>query len=122
MLNATDLECVRGDRTIFQGLSFSVHPGQCLQLTGPNGSGKTSVIRILCGLMEPSHGVVAWKGTDVRQLAEEYRYCITYLGHKHGVKEELTPLENLQIACGLNGIEISRNCAIRALDYVGLPK
>jgi heme exporter protein A len=120
MLRATELECVRGNRTIFQRLTFSLHPGQCLQLTGPNGSGKTSLLRILCGLMEPSHGTVSWKGIDVRHLAEGYRCCITYLGHRHGIKEELTPLENLQISSGLNGAEISRACANRALEYIGL--
>ncbi len=120
MLTATELECVRGNRTVFQELSFSVRPGECLQLTGPNGSGKTSLIRILCGLMEPSHGTVSWKKLDIRHLAEDYRTCITYLGHRHGIKEELTPLENLQIICGLNGTEISRNHAVRALEYMGL--
>jgi len=120
MLTATELECVRGNRTVFQKLTFSVVPGECLQLTGPNGSGKTSLIRILCGLMEPSRGTVSWKGLDIRHVAEDYRTCITYLGHKPGIKEELTPLENLQITCGLNGREISRSRAICALEYMGL--
>src|SRR3954453_23636526 len=120
MLKAMGLKCVRSHRVLFQSLTFSVKPGECLQLTGPNGSGKTSLIRILCGLMEPSNGTVLWNDADIRGVAEEYRSCITFLGHRHGIKDELTPMENLQIVCGLNGNEVSAHDARRALEHMGL--
>jgi heme exporter protein A len=121
MLTAMKLECMRGNRRLFHSLTFSVNPGECLQLTGPNGSGKTTLIRILCGLQEPTNGNVIWKGADIRRVAEEYRSSITYLGHRHGIQEDLSALENLQIFCGLNGVEVGRQRAICALEWIGLP-
>ena len=95
-------------------------PGTLLQLTGPNGSGKTSLLRIICGLMTPENGEVRWQGAKIRSLGEEYSTAITYLGHRNGIKEELSPLENLRISTGLAGFDLSREQAQLALDRVGL--
>jgi heme exporter protein A len=114
------LECVRGDRRLFRDVSFSLTPGTLLQLTGPNGSGKTSLLRILSGLVSPESGEIRWQGTTIRSLAEEYSQSVTYLGHRTAVKEELTSLENLRISNGLSGIEIKRAEAEQALARVGL--
>ena len=114
------MECVRGDRRLFRDVSFSMTPGTLLQLTGPNGSGKTSLLRIICGLMTPENGEVRWQGAKIRSLGEEYFAAITYLGHRNGIKEELSPLENLRISTGLAGFDLSREQAQLALKQVGL--
>jgi len=95
-------------------------PGGFLQLTGPNGSGKTSLLRIVCGLMTPERGEIRWQGAEIRSLAEEYSRSITYIGHRNAVKEELNSLENLRISSGLAGFELSRAQAEEALSRMGL--
>ncbi len=111
---------MRGDRRLFSGLDLSLAPGNFLQLTGPNGSGKTSLLRILCGLLAPAQGEVRWNGANIRSLAEEYFTFVTYLGHRPGVKDELTAVENLRITNALNGVEVSKDAARAALARMGL--
>ena len=111
---------MRGDRRLFSGLNFSLSPGTFAQLTGPNGSGKTSLLRILCGLLTPAEGEVLWKNTDIRSLGEEYFTEATYLGHRHGIKDELTCGENLRISNALNGVEISEERIRSVLATMGL--
>lgn len=120
MLEVTNLECVRGDRKLFSNISFSMTPGTLLQLTGPNGSGKTSLLRIVCGLMAPENGEVRWQSANIRSLGEEYSQSFTYVGHRNGVKEELSSLENLRVSSGLTGINLTREEARQALEQVGL--
>jgi heme exporter protein A len=95
-------------------------PGTFLQITGANGSGKTSLLRILCGLLSPAEGQVTWDGADIHSLGEEYFTSVTYVGHRPGVKDELTTVENLRVAAGLGGIAIDRVQAAQALEKVGL--
>lgn len=120
MLSARNLECVRGDRRLFSNVSFSAPPGTFLQLTGPNGSGKTSLLRIICGLMPPEQGEVLWNGANIRSLAEEYFSNLTYLGHRSAVKEELSSSENLRISSGLAGTEVTHKETYAALERMGL--
>lgn len=114
------MECVRGDRKLFSNVSFALQPGGFVQLTGPNGSGKTSLLRIIAGLMLPERGEIRWAGAKTSTLAEEYSRSITYIGHRNGVKEELSSLENLRVASGMAGTEITRAEAGDALARVGL--
>jgi len=111
---------VRGDRRLFSGLDLSVSPGTFVQLTGANGSGKTSLLRILCGLLAPAEGEVVWEGANIRSLGEEYFTSVTYFGHRHGVKDELSALENLRISNALNGIAVSNQRAREVLGQMGL--
>ena len=111
---------MRGDRRLFSGLNFSLAPGTFVQLTGPNGSGKTSLLRILCGLLTPAEGEVRWQGANIRSLGEDYFRFTTYLGHRHGIKDELTGVENLRISNALNGVEISEERALSVLGTMGL--
>lgn len=120
MLEAADLECVRGDRTLFSDLSFALNEGELLRVAGTNGSGKTSLLRILCGLLSPTLGEVRWRSGNIRTLREEYWREIVYLGHSNAVKDELTAKENLVVACTLAGIKISRDQAMAALHGFGV--
>jgi heme exporter protein A len=111
---------VRGERLLFTDVSFQLNPGGFIQLTGPNGSGKTSLLRIICGLTRPDAGDIRWDGAHIRTLGEDYSRNLTYLGHRNGIKEELSSLENLQIAGGLAGHELSRAKAEESLAKLGL--
>jgi heme exporter protein A len=118
MLEASGLQCVRQNRTLFRSLSFSVGAGERLRIAGANGSGKTSLLRILCGLLAPSAGEVRWKNAPIGTLKEEYSKEIVYLGHAPAVKDDLTPFENLAIACRLAGMAIDGK---PALERLGVP-
>ena len=120
MLEAYRLECTRGDRTLFRGLSFSVAPAQLLHLAGANGAGKTSLLRILCGLLSPAHGEVRWGGRPIVAMREEYAAQLLYIGHSNALKEELTALENLEIGGILAGRRCTRDAAFDALEELGV--
>lgn len=120
MLVATHLQCTRGLRTLFSELDFAVEPGELVHVAGANGSGKTSLIRILCGLLEPTAGEVHFRGANIRELAEDYRSSLVYIGHAHGVKDELTPAENLHIASVFSGLEVTASDVEEALGSLGL--
>ncbi|HEU0200600.1 MAG TPA: cytochrome c biogenesis heme-transporting ATPase CcmA [Burkholderiaceae bacterium] len=103
MLGAIDLECIRGERLLFRGLSFEVAAGVCLHVAGENGAGKTSLLRILCGLLSPSAGEVRWRNESTRSLREAYWAELVYIGHLNGVKDDLTAAENVRFAAALSG-------------------
>jgi heme exporter protein A len=120
VLEAIDLGCVRGDRRLFSDVNFALDPGSLLQVQGPNGSGKTSLLRMICGMIAPAEGEIRWQGADIHSLGEEYFTSLTYVGHRNGLKEELTPDENLRFTSGLGGIPVSREDAQNALATMGL--
>ncbi len=103
MLDVTNLECVRGDRPLFRGLSFAVRPGELLHVVGANGSGKTTLLRTLCGLSRPAAGEIRWHNADIRELGDDYRQQLAYVGHLNGIQGELTACENLLVAACLAG-------------------
>ena len=120
MLEISDLACTRGDHQLFSGLSFSLCEGELLQVEGVNGSGKTSLLRALCGFLMPEAGKIRWRGEDIREQREEYHAEMVYLGHLNAIKDELNALENLHINAGLAGCELDDKQAIAALRRMGL--
>jgi heme exporter protein A len=98
-LQGSDLSCIRDDRVLFEALSFDLVSGQVLLLEGKNGSGKTSLLRILCGFREPDAGQVLWCGDAIND--SQYHADMAYVGHLDGVKKELTVLENLKVSLAL---------------------
>ena len=120
MLEASNLECVRGERSLFSKLSFRLDGGEMLDLQGKNGSGKTSLLRMLCGLSPPADGEIRWRGELIGKLGEEFRRELCYLGHFNAIKEELTPLENLLSSARLAGEHLDEVAALVALEIVGL--
>ena len=113
------LQCIRDDRVLFDNLNFNLSEGQLLQIEGHNGSGKTSLLRILCGLSLPTEGTVFWDNQDIQEIKSGYGSILTYIGHASGIKAELTPLENLKMARSL-GANPTTLDLVEALDQVGL--
>lgn len=120
MLEASGLACVRGDRRLFSDVNFALAPGDWLQVEGENGSGKTSLLRIICGLLHKEAGDIRWDGRLVSNVDDEYRAELLYLGHAGAIKEELTALENLCIGAALGGRTLDEAVAQEALDRLGL--
>ena len=120
MLDAVNLSCERGERVLFAGLEFAVTPGSLLRVAGPNGTGKTSLLRMLCGLLEPAAGEVRWHGQNIRGQREEYWQNLVYVGHLNGVKDDLTVIENLKVAQAVAGRNVEHAVMRGALDAVGL--
>lgn len=120
MLEVSNLACSRGDHRLFSDLSFALYPGQIMQIQGANGSGKTSLLRTLCGFIIPDDGKISWCGEDVRELDEAYFAEMMYLGHLNAIKDELSALENLRISAGLSGTELNEKDAVAALRRMGL--
>jgi len=120
MLEVVDLECVRGDRRLFTNLSFSLSKGELLYLFGHHGCGKTTLMRAVCGLLQPTEGEIRWDGEPIRELSEEYTREVLYIGHKNGIKDDLTALENLRILSPLDGVHMTEEQACDALERIGL--
>ncbi|WP_134705584.1 cytochrome c biogenesis heme-transporting ATPase CcmA [Rahnella sp. CJA17(1/100)] len=124
MFEALDLSCVRDERTLFSGLSFTIEPGEMVQIEGRNGAGKTSLLRILAGLSSPDAGEVRWQGVSTRRQRDIFHQQLLYLGHQPGVKSVLTAFENLAFYLSVNGPTVRGNASAeaiyQALENVGL--
>ena len=117
---AEALEMERGDRLLFTGLTFAVAAGTLVRLSGANGTGKTSLLRLLTGLMTPDEGRILYKGKDIRDLKEDYWRDLVYIGHMNGVKDDLTARENVRISSRFGNLIVTDEEADAALKKVGL--
>lgn len=120
MLEVNNLACTRGDRTLFRGVSFKLEARGLLHVAGTNGSGKTSLLRILCGLGAADAGEVRWRGETIRGLRESYWREVVYIGHANALQDDLSATENLQLACTLAGRPAANAAASEALAAFGL--
>ena len=120
MLEIQTLECVRDDRLLFSDLSFAVADAEVLQIEGPNGSGKTSLLRIICGLRLPEAGQVMWQGKSISSNREDYYANMVYIGHLPCIKADLTVMENVRSLLDTRSLTLSDVVIEAALAKVGL--
>ena len=120
MFSVSNLSCSRGDKRLFSGVSFALQPGEWLHLEGDNGVGKTSLLRLACGLSALEQGEIQWQGHPVSSNIDEFRANLAYLGHQLALKEDLTPLENLRADTAIAGRTLSLADAKSALAQLGL--
>jgi heme exporter protein A len=128
VLSAMDLACQKAQRTLFEGVSLVVPAGSWLHIEGGNGCGKTSLLRILCGLSPAARGHVRWAEPDLEgtagspeaKLARPDRSVLHYIGHALGLKSDLSATENLCLDAQASGLALSREQAVQALAAQGL--
>lgn len=118
LFEGRDLDCVRGARRVFSGLSFAVPEGGALLLVGPNGSGKSSLLRLMAGLLRPAAGRITWNGEPIHEDPEAHGGRTHYIGHLDAVKPVLSAAENLAFWAGLR--RGGRDRIEDALDRFGL--
>jgi len=120
VLEVRHLEASRDDRVLFTALEFRLEPGRILQVAGRNGIGKTTLLNIVAGLAGAAAGEVLWQGEPVRGNESAYRSALSYIGHQAGLKQALSPLENLRFLCQLRSARVT-DAGLRAiLKKVGL--
>ena len=120
MFSVSNLSCSKGDKRLFSGVSFTLQPGQWLHLEGDNGVGKTSLLRLACGLSALEDGEITWNHQAVVQDPEAFRANLAYLGHQLALKEDLTPMENLRADAAVAGRPLQPEDALKALAQLGL--
>ncbi len=118
-LRGQHLEATLGEACIFSNVNFNLENGQLLQVLGPNGAGKTSLLRLICGLLPPTQGQVLWGDAPIESQREIYHQEMTFIGHKAGMRETLSAVENLQMDCALTGGN-SEAAIESALQQLGL--
>lgn len=118
-LEVKDLAVVRGGRPVFAGLSFRLTTGGALRLAGPNGGGKSTVLRVVAGLLAPTRGRVLWGDAEALDDRSAHVCRLAYLGHADALKSALTARENAEVALSISRGTVSRaslDAAFRALD------
>jgi heme exporter protein A len=122
MLTAQGLACLRGDRLLFKNVGFELSAGGLMYVLGENGSGKSSLLRLLCGLLTPEDGEVFWNGKSIKHDAESYQADLIYVGHLNGLKDDLTVLENLEFSARLAANAVDNAVVLNALTAIGVAR
>jgi heme exporter protein A len=121
-LQVRDLACRRGPALLFSGLAFEVSAGELLCVRGPNGCGKTTLLRCVTGLTRPDAGEILWHGASARSSPSRMRAGTAYAGHLAALKDDLSAEENLDFLLRLRGVHVPAQDRARALEQVGLEK
>lgn len=121
-LRLESITCVRGGRTLFEELNLEIKPGSILRISGDNGSGKSSLLRILCGLLTPHAGKVFWGSDPITEDRDQFHGELIYLGHIPALKADFSAIENLMSLALLGGQSISNEEAMNALREAGLDR
>jgi heme exporter protein A len=119
-LRLESVTCVRGERTLFENLTLDIKAGSILRVSGDNGSGKSSLLRILCGLLPPYSGKVYWGNELMTEDRDQFHAELIYLGHMPALKSDLSATENIVSLALLGGLSISFAEANKALNQAGL--
>jgi heme exporter protein A len=119
-LTFSKLGCTKGGRQLFRDIDCEVSAGQWLYVTGANGVGKTSLLRMVCGLASVEAGQILWNGTPIQQQADIYRQDLCYLGHLNALQESMTVDENLRFTSALGGLAPEREQRLQVLAHFGL--
>jgi heme exporter protein A len=122
MLIAQGLACLRGDRLLFKNIDFELNAGGLMYVLGENGSGKSSLLRMLCGLLLPEDGIVFWEKKKIKENAEYYLSNLIYIGHLNSLKDDLTALENLYMSARSAGNDVTEDKALAALEAIGVKR
>lgn len=120
MLEVSNLTAIRDERVLFENLTFSIQPGELVQIEGRNGTGKTTLLRIVTGLGDKEEGEILWKGEQIDKSRDEFHQDLLFLGHQTGVKRELTAFENLIFYQSVHQESSSQEAIFQALAKVGL--
>lgn len=120
MLEVSNLTAIRDERVLFENLQFEIKPGELVQIEGRNGTGKTTLLRIVTGLGDREEGIIKWKGEEVEKSRDVFHQDLLFLGHQTGVKRELTALENLRFYQSIQNNRSSDEEIFTALTQVGL--
>ena len=120
-LKVENLGCERNDRYLFSGLNFELAPGELIRVDGANGSGKTTLLRMASGLLPVDEGIVYWGDRPIQKNRADYMSELLFVGHKNGIKDELTAEENLRIDHSLAGGQSGVSYAL-ALDRLDIAR
>jgi heme exporter protein A len=118
LLSGKDLCLIRGDNCLFKGVSFALNKGELLVVEGTNGSGKTSLLKSVAGLISLESGDIVWNGSNTRGGSQEFRSALAWFSHRAGLKGDLTPVENLEFESGLRAFRNDEY--LEALNRVGV--
>ncbi|MCG6383531.1 cytochrome c biogenesis heme-transporting ATPase CcmA [Vibrio fluvialis] len=120
MLEVKNLTAIRDERVLFEGLSFTIQSGELVQIEGRNGTGKTTLLRIVTGLGDRDDGEIHWNNVNIEADRDSYHQELLFLGHQTGVKRELTALENLRFYQAVHAAGTQKEDLYQALTQVGL--